>query len=105
MSDIEILSQDNFEEEDAILAKLFREREIEKLTDLKTPTCLLGETVIHPSYGKGVAFDFNEDFSNIEIMFNVVGAKKFIFPEAFKFALKFEEEATQKKLEELCSQK
>lgn len=105
MNDIEILSQDNFELENAIFEKLKRDSEIERLTDLKAPTCLLGETVIHPSYGKGVTFEFNEDFSNIEIMFNVVGAKKFIFPEAFKFVLKFEEDKTQKKLEELCSQK
>ena len=101
MSDIEILSQDNFEEEDAILAKLFRKREIEKLTDLKTPTCLLGETVIHRSYGKGIAFEFSEDFKCLEIMFNGVGAKKFIFPEAFNMGLKFEAAATQSKIEEL----
>lgn len=101
MDEIEILSRDNYELDNKIFREEIRESEIKNLKNLKKPTCLLGETVIHPTYGKGIAFEFGEDFKYIEIMFNVVGAKKFIFPEAFNMVLKFENEKTQKKMEEL----
>ena len=53
-----------------------RRQKISELKDLKNPTCLIGEEVESKTYGKGVAFEFSEAFSNIEIMFNVVSAKK-----------------------------
>lgn len=62
---------------------------------------MVKEIVIHKKFGKGTIISF--DTKNLEVEFESVGVKKFVFPTSFNGFLTFENKELQSQIQQIVS--